>query len=259
MDQTLNHTVNILGVKVGTQTSNTLIDYTISSIENKEKIIIAYVNIHTINLSLNLPWFRDYLNQSSKTYCDGYGVKLGAFLLGYHIPERYTAPDWLPVLAQQCAKDNITMFLLGARPGVAERAALQLTSQNPGLQIVDTHHGYFDKTLNSPENEFIIEKINTSSADILVLGLGTPLQEQWLMENWNRLNCRVALPVGAALDYLGGEARRAPHWMTDHGFEWTGRLLANPRRFWKRYIFGIPSFLFTVTRQRLGRYPLDGS
>ena len=258
MEQTINNTVNILGVKLGTQTSNELIDYIITSIENKEKSLIAYVNIHTINLSLKIPWFRDYLNQASKTYCDGYGVKLGACLLGYHIPERYTAPDWLPELAHQCSKNKYTMFLLGSQPGVAERAALQLIRQNPGLLIVDTHHGYFNKTLNSPDNESVIEKINSSGADILVLGLGTPLQEQWLKENWNRLNCRVALPVGAALDYLGGEAWRAPHWMTDHGLEWTGRLLACPGRFWKRYLFGIPSFLINVMRQRLGQYPLDG-
>jgi N-acetylglucosaminyldiphosphoundecaprenol N-acetyl-beta-D-mannosaminyltransferase len=253
------HSVDILGVNVGTQTSHALLDYISATIDANERAIIAYINIHTINLSMRLPWFREYLNLASNTYCDGYGVKLAAWLLGYHIPERYTAPDWIPDLVKLCSKNDYTIFILGAKPGVAFNAARKLSNQARGVKIVETHHGYFNKTADSPENELIIEKINSHHADILILGLGTPLQEQWLMENWQRLNCRIALPVGAALDYLGGEAWRAPHWMTDNGFEWIGRLLSNPRRFWKRYIIGIPCFLYYVFLQRLGHPIRPGS
>lgn len=255
MTKPLNSTIDILGVRVGTQPVNKLISFIADSIDHGDRAIIAYVNIHTINLSRKYPWFRKYLNQASKTYCDGYGVKLGAFLLGYYIPERYTAPDWLPALISTCAANHYTLFFLGARPGVAEKAARELTRNHPGLQKISTHHGYFDTTPNSPDTMNVIQMINSVGADILVLGLGTPSQEKWLTENWEHLNCRVAMPVGAALDYIAKAAWRAPHWMTDHGFEWLGRLIAHPRRFWKRYLFGIPSFYYNVLRQRLGFYP----
>lgn len=252
MDAQHSNTINILGVRVGTQTSKMLIQYIVDSIGCGNRIIIEYINIHTINLALNHPWLQEFLNRASMTYCDGYGIKLGAWMLGQHIPERYTAPDWLPELAAVCVRENYTMFILGAKPEVARKAACKLTGQHPNLQIVDVHHGYFDTSADSQENERLIRRLNALDFDILVLGLGTPLQEKWLLENWSRLNCRVALPVGAALDYLAGEAWRAPRWMTDHGFEWLGRLIVNPRRFWRRYLLGIPNFLVHVLRQRFG-------
>ena len=255
--QPVNHSINILGVHVGTQTIQELIDYIIASVEAGDRILLGYVNIHTINLAQQQHWFKDYLNRVNRTFCDGYGIKLGARLLGHHIPERYTPPDWLPKLASICTNNGYRMFFLGANPGVAEKAAHQLMSLFPQLNIVGTHHGYFDKSPESPENEGILENINMLNVDILVIGLGMPVQERWLLENWPRLNCRVALPVGAAFDYLAGSIPRAPCWITDHGLEWLGRLLFEPGRLWKRYVVGIPVFLFNIIRQRLGLYPLD--
>ena len=254
MDLCLNNSVKVLGVPVGTQTSQGLIQYIADSIESGDRSVVAYINIHAINLALKFPWFKDFLNNASRTYCDGYGIKLGALILGHHITERYTAPDWLPGLASMCAKNGYTMFFLGAEPGVAERASQILTAREPDLRIIDTHHGYFDTTYDCPDNAAVIQLINSQEIDILVLGLGTPLQERWLSENWDRLNCRVALPVGAAFDYLAGHAWRAPRWMTDNGFEWLGRLLANPLRFWRRYLLGIPHFIFHLFKQKVGYY-----
>ncbi len=254
MDSGLNHTINILGVPVGTQTSGMLIQFIADCIDHGDRSIIAYINIHAINQAIKYPWYREFLNKASRTYCDGYGVKLGASILGHHIPERYTAPDWLPDLASTCAHKGYTMYFLGAEPGVAERAAQSLSRLEPGLQVIDTHHGYFDTAYNCPENTAVIQLLNDREIDILVLGLGTPLQEKWLLENWDRLSCRVALPVGAAFDYLAGTAWRAPRWMTDHGFEWLGRLLVNPLRFWRRYLLGIPKFFYHLFRQRSGYY-----
>jgi len=126
----------------------------------------------------------------------------------------------------------------GVSPGVADQAALKLITKYPQLLIVGTYHGYFDKTHGSQENELIVQAINRLDVDILLVGMGMPVQEKWLKENWPRLNCRVALPIGAAFDYLAGTTRRAPHWLTDHGFEWLGRLLVEPGRLWRRYVVG---------------------
>ena len=248
--------VNILGVEVGTQTSRELIDYISQSIDTHKRILLAYVNIYAINLAQHEQWFKSFLNNADMAFCDGYGIKLGARLLGYHIPERYTPPDWIPLLASVCASKGFRMYFLGAQPGVADLVAQQLKGQFSELQIAGVFHGYFDKTVDSAENEDLIRGINELNVDVLVVGMGIPTQEKWLAENWSKLNCHVIIPVGAAFDYLAGTIPRAPRWVTDHGFEWLGRLITEPGRMWKRYLVGIPVFYFNILRQRLGLFPL---
>jgi len=253
----LSERVNILGVHVGTMTADELLLFIIQSVESGNKNIVAYLNIHAINLAQKHRWFKQFLNSDCITYCDGFGIMLGASILGLDIPERYSIPDWFPRLASDCSQKKISMYFLGARPGVADKAAQRLCLEYPGLRILGTHHGYFDTTERSEENDRIIQLINRLTPDILVIGLGMPAQERWLMKNWSALEYHVALPVGAGLDYLAGDTPRAPHWMTDHGLEWLGRLLVEPRRLWRRYLVGIPTFLLNIFKQRLGLFPLD--
>ena len=132
------------------------------------------------------------------------------------------------------------------------KAAVRLTERFPNLRILGTHHGFFDKTPGSLENEDVIQRINAVKPDILVTGFGMPLQERWLMDNWDRIEANVALTGGAVFDYISEELRRAPRWMTDHSLEWLGRLIIEPRRLWRRYLIGNPLFLWRVLKQRLG-------
>lgn len=243
----------LLGVAIHSVRLDRLLAITAERIQARERAILTYVNVHGMNLAYRLPWFRDFLNQSDIVFCDGFGVKWGGRLLGYHIPERFTPPDWLDRLAELAARQSFTMFLVGSRPGVAAKAADYLQGRCPGLRVVGTHHGYFDKTPGSADNEAVIQTINAARPDILIVGFGMPRQERWLMENWERIDARVALTVGAAFDYLAGEVRRGPRWMTDHGLEWLARLLIEPRRLWHRYLVGNPLFLSRVLRQRWGR------
>jgi len=172
--------------------------------------------------------------------------------LGYNIPQRITYADWMWQLAEFAESHGFTLFFLGARPGVADKAAARLKERFPNLRIVGTRHGYFDKDAGSPENEAVIRKINAAKPNILIVGFGMPLQECWLMENWDRIEANVALTGGAVFDYVSGELPRGPRWMTDHGLEWLARLIIEPRRLWKRYLIGNPLFLWRVVKQRLG-------
>jgi N-acetylglucosaminyldiphosphoundecaprenol N-acetyl-beta-D-mannosaminyltransferase len=147
------------------------------------------------------------------------------------------------------------LYFLGAKPGVAEKFAQDLKRQFPQIKIVGMQHGYFDKTAGCSENIAVIQAINNAHPDLLVIGLGMLTQERWLSENWQDLNARVALPVGAMFDYLAGVSPRAPSWMTDHGLEWLGRLLVEPRRLAERYLVGNPRFIFAIAQQRLGHRP----
>jgi N-acetylglucosaminyldiphosphoundecaprenol N-acetyl-beta-D-mannosaminyltransferase len=168
-----------------------------------------------------------------------------------------TWADFAWQLTEFAEPRGFTFFFLGARPGVADKAAANLKARYPDLRIVGTHHGYFDKTPGSVENEAVIEQINAVKPNILIVGFGMPLQERWLMENWDRIDANVALTGGAVFDYVSGELQRAPRWMTDNGLEWLGRLLIEPRRLWKRYLIGNPLFIWRVLKQRLGLLRFD--
>lgn len=221
-------------------------------IETDRKAMVLNVNAQMLNLAFERPWLNNFINCSDLVFCDGAGVLLAARILGFHIPQRITYADWMWQLAEFSAQNGYSFFFLGAQPGVADKAAARLKERFLGLKIAGFHHGFFDKTKGSAENEAVIEEINAVQPDILVVGFGMPLQEQWLLENWERLNARVTLTGGAVFDYISGELRRAPRWMTDHGLEWLGRLVIEPRRLWKRYLVGNPLFLWRVLLQRFG-------
>lgn len=243
---------SILDVMVNSITSQEIIDAISHYIKTNSKVTISNVNVQAINLTFKYPWFRDFLNQSDIVFCDGFGVILGAKILGKNIINRNTPPDWIPQLAEICAQNNYGMGLIGSTAGVAEKVTEVLSKDNPTLKIPFTHHGYFNKTSGHPENDAIIQAINAAKPDILLVGFGMPLQEKWIMENFDRLDVKVVMPIGAAFDYISGNVRRAPPWMTDHGLEWLGRLIIEPRRLWKRYIVGIPLFFYRVLLGKFG-------
>ena len=244
--------VRLLGIHVHMLPVDDLLAYMSYVIRSQHRALIANVNVHAMNLSYDLPWFRAFLNSADMVFCDGAGVLLGARILGYPGSRRITYADWMWQLAEFVEPRGFTLFFLGARPRVADKAAACLIERFPDLHIVGIHHGYFDKAPGSPENEAVIQQINDVQPNILVIGFGMPLQEQWLMRNWERIEANVALTGGAVFDYVSGQLRRGPRWMTDHNMEWLARLIIEPRRLWRRYLIGNPLFLWRVLKQRFG-------
>jgi N-acetylglucosaminyldiphosphoundecaprenol N-acetyl-beta-D-mannosaminyltransferase len=215
-------------------------------VRSGERGLVLNANAHCLNLCYEDPKLRDFLNGAEVVFCDGAGVMLAARVLGRRLPARITYADWAWQLAAFVESEGFSLYFLGARPGVAQAAARRLKERYPTLEIVGVHHGYFD------HSEAVVEEINAAAPDILLVGLGMPLQEYWLMENWHRLDAGVALTGGAVFDYVSGKLRRGPHLLTSSGFEWLARLLIEPRRLWRRYLVGNPLFLLRVLKQRLG-------
>jgi hypothetical protein len=114
------------------------------------------------------------------------------------------------------------------------------------------HHGYFQ--IGTEHSERVVEHIAEQKPDVLLVGMGTPLQELWVDHYFDRLDARVVWTVGALFDYVSGRVQRAPHWMADHGLEWIFRLALEPRRMWRRYLLGNPVFLWRVLNERKGRH-----
>ncbi|MHC1784030.1 MAG: WecB/TagA/CpsF family glycosyltransferase [Anaerolineaceae bacterium] len=184
-----NRSPYILGVRVDDLSKDALIDLILRAAEQKRKVLITYVNVHAVNLAYSDNWFRNFLNSSDVVFCDGFGVKLAASILFGKRIERFTPPDWLPELAGRAAAQGFSFFLLGGRPGIAEKAAEKLAQGTHGFRLAGAFHGYFLKDQVSFENQEVISKINQSKPDILLVGFGMPLQEKWIDENHQGPEC----------------------------------------------------------------------
>ena len=244
--------INVLGVGVDPLTVEELHERMLGFVENGDHALVLHANAHGLNLACSDERLRGFFNGAQLVFCDGAGVMLAARLLGQGIPERITYADWTWKLAAFAEERGLSLFFLGARPGVAEKAARRLEYCFPKLRIAGAEHGYFDRTPGSPENEAVIKKINAARPDVLLVGFGMPLQEFWLAENWEKVDANVALTGGAVFDYVSGELRRGPRFLIDHGLESVARLIIEPRRMWRRYVVGNPLFLLRVLKQRLG-------
>jgi N-acetylglucosaminyldiphosphoundecaprenol N-acetyl-beta-D-mannosaminyltransferase len=237
------NTIDILGVRVDNISLNDLIRRVEDFVASGDRYRVMYANVHVLNAAYRDPDLRRILNAVDLVYCDGAGVRLGARLTGQHLPERMTGADWIHDLCRACQKKRYALYLFGGELGIADRAAQALQAQHPGLIIAGTHDGFFD------DSSTIITAINQARPDILLVGLGTPLQERWIDQHFDALEAPVVWAVGALVDFVAGKVPRAPRWMLDHGLEWLYRLLVEPRRMWHRYVIGNPLFIYRVLTQ----------
>lgn len=216
--------------------------------------LVNNVNIHACNLAFEQPAFREILNRSEVVFCDGFGVKLAGWLTGNRLGQRMTPPDWIDELFALCVRKNYSVYFLGDTDEVVGQFSKKVQANYPDLKVAGWHHGFFD--LQGLENEEVVVAIDESGADIIITGMGMPRQELWAWEAKPHLQKGVIIAAGALFRWYTGVEQRAPKWMTDAGLEWLARLLASPRRHFKRYVVGIPLFYWRVIRcqwLRLGR------
>lgn len=241
--------VNVLGVAVDSLTLTDLIARVDGLIGSGGRHTVMYANVHVLNTAYLDPQLRRVLNEADLVYCDGAGVRLGGWLSGGSLPERMTGADWIYALCNHCQETGRSLFFLGGAPAVAAGAAQRLRTQYPGLHIKGTHHGYVHDVAD--ENAQAVSMINSTRPDIVLVGMGTPLQEKWIASHRSDLDVPVCWAVGALFDYVAGEVPRGPRWMLDHGLEWLYRLWLEPRRLGYRYLIGNPLFCFRVLQRRL--------
>jgi N-acetylglucosaminyldiphosphoundecaprenol N-acetyl-beta-D-mannosaminyltransferase len=161
--------------------------------------------------------------------------------MGSPLPERVPGSELVYNLAELAAQEGWRLFLLGAGPGVAEEAATIFQSRYPELRIAGTYAG----SPNLTENDAIVRRINNSRADMLFVAYGAPNQDKWIARNRESLpTIKLALGIGGSLDFVTGQAQRAPHWIQDLGLEWLHRLILEPWR-WRRML-ALPRFALKV-------------
>ncbi len=240
--------ITVAGVRVTAASMGELHRAISDLVESKAQGYVLSGNVHGLNMARKYPWLGDFYASADIVRVDGAGVVLGARILGHHIPPRITWADWGWPLAEYLAEQGHSLYLLGGPEGMAEKAAFRLSEHACGLKILGTQHGFFTKT--GPENQSVVDAINQAGPDILLVGMGMPLQERWILDNRHQLNPKVIITAGAAFEYLAGTVARCPAWMGNMGLEWLYRFSQAPRRMAKRYLWGNPLFIFRVLLQR---------
>ena len=175
------------------------------------------------------PRFLNILNTSQLVLADGISVVLASKIIGDPMQGRVTGVGFAQALAAAMAEEGKSLFLLGAKPGVAEKAARKLQEAYPGLRIAGTHDGYFK------EEGPVVDAINAAHPDALLVCLGAPKQEYFMEEHDADLEVPVMAGLGGSMDVLAGNVQRAPEFYQKHGLEWLYRLVKEPQR-WRRMI-----------------------
>ncbi len=237
--------IDILGVPVAKLSRESLFAFYDRILGENVKGWIGYVNIHTVNLAHEQEWFLNYLRHSLLNYCDGNGVRLGSLLLGERIPIRFTLADHWNLLCEHFENNGTSVYFLGTKPEIIEKAVQNVRKVHPELNILGWHHGFFP-IFNGID---VVSQINKLKPDILFVGMGMPIQEKWIQKNIASLNVKVAWSAGGLFDFLAGVRERPPEFISRIGFEWLYRLLQEPTRLWRRYLIGNPLFLYRIVRQ----------
>lgn len=174
---------------------------------------------------------------------DGIGVIYGAKILGTPLKEKIPGIDFTSALMEKMQQEGRSVFLFGSKPGVAEKAVDNLSAKYPELKFVGTNDGYFK------DDAPIIEKINSAKPDLLLVCLGAPKQEKWMMANAEKLDVGLMIGAGGSLDVFAGVVERAPEIWQKLGLEWLHRLLKEPRRIGR--MMRLPKFLIFVIIKKI--------
>jgi exopolysaccharide biosynthesis WecB/TagA/CpsF family protein len=181
-------------------------DEAIQNIFNADRQTVAFLNAHCINVAANDSVYRWALSKATTLLPDGSGMNLAARISGKKFVENLNGTDLFLDIIKEAASREMKVFFLGSQPGIAVRAAENANSIEPSLKIAGTQHGFF-----KPEDESkVIDSINASGADVVLVALGVPQQDIWIARNRARLNAQVVFGVGAQFDFWSGRVSRAP-------------------------------------------------
>lgn len=182
------------------------------------------------------------VNGADLVIADGIGVVKGAAMLGTPLKAKVPGIEFASGLMARMAEEGLSLYLLGAKPGVAELAGNRLSEEYPGLKIAGTHDGYFQ------EDGPVVEEIRASGADVVFVCLGAPKQELWMAKNGVLSGAKLLCGLGGSLDVFAGITERAPKFWSDHGLEWFYRLCKEPKRIGR--MMKLPRFLVHVKQEK---------
>ena len=237
------------------QTVNTILEW-IGTEQTKPHVVVT-PNVNLTLLQQRDAEFRRVLNQASLCVVDGKPIYWASRLFKKDLPEVVTGSDLVPAVFSAHQKtrshEKLKVYLLGAGEGVAERAAHNIMTQHPAVDVCGVYSPPFGFEHDEAECRAICERIQASQASLLVIGLGAPKQELWADKYLKQTGVKVAVCAGATIDFMAGEKARAPVWMTRAGLEWLFRVVTEPKRLAKRYLndgLALPGLFWSEFRKR---------
>ncbi len=240
--------IKIFGIKIDLTNSQEILNEIKYDAQSNQKCLIANVNINAMNIAYTNLKMKNFLNSAKINFVDGDGVNLGAKILNLPAGPKVTYDWWIWELAKFSEKNDLSWYILGAKHSSLQKAVNKLKNKFPNLIIAGYHDGYFNK--NGKENETIINEINYCKPNILLMAMGMPMQEEWLYDNWNKININTALTGGAVVDYISGDFKSTPKIFRKLKLEWFFRFLQKPKYLFKRYFLGNPLFVFRVLLEK---------
>lgn len=210
---------------------------------------VVFANAHVLNCTATDPAYRRTVASADMIYADGSGLAIAARLAGRALADNVNGTDLLPLLAAAAQKASTGIFLLGGAPGRAQASLETLAGLGHGRAMAGAHHGFIAP--GSAAEQSVIDTINASGAAIVLVGMGVPLQDQWIERNAHRIDAPVLIGVGGLFDFFSGSVTRAPAILRAAGLEWCWRLAQEPRRMWRRYIIGNVRFLARACRHAM--------
>lgn len=211
----------------------------------KKSNTLFFINAHCFNIAVKDKDYHKALNESDLLLNDGIGMELGSRFARLRFKENMNGTDFIPKVIDTAKHLSIGTYFLGAKPGVAAKAAEIINTKAGNFCVVGHSDGYFSQD----DEANIIKNIQQSKAGLLILGMGVPIQELWIKKHLYQLpDVRLAIAGGAIIDFMSGNIKRAPKWMRTYGMEWVYRFVHEPVRLFNRYFVGNFVFFYNIWR-----------
>ena len=234
--------INVLGVEFDNVTLREAVDRGFELLQGEGSHYVVTPNPEIVEVCREDAEAKAAVNGATLVLPDGIGVIKGAAMLGTPLKERTPGVEFGAMLVAKMAEKGMSLYLLGAKPGVAELAAKNLAEKNPGLKIAGAHDGYFK------DDEPVVAAIRESGADCVFVCLGAPKQEKWMKKNGAATGAKLLCGLGGSIDVFSGTVERAPKFWCDHNLEWFYRLCKEPRRI--KRMMKLPLFLVHVRQEK---------
>lgn len=236
---------DIHGVMIDNVNMDEALEIVLTMLKGKTANKIFTPNAEIIMQANRDPELLNILNSAELVIPDGAGVILASRILKCRLKEKVSGIDLVKEILKNTKKKPVSFFILGGKPGIAEKASINILSDYPKAKIMGFRNGYFEES-EIPE---IIKQINDSKAEILLVGLGAPKQEKWIHKYAGQLNSKVIMGIGGAIDVFAGNAALAPEFMRKAGLEWLFRLIKEPGRY--KRMLDLPRFMILTFKKRL--------
>ncbi len=225
----------LLNTYVNNLTMSETIDAVEELIKSEKKSYVVAINVDVVIKIENDPYLKKIVDNADMVLVDGKPLVWISNFYGKPLKAKISGSDLVPLLCEEASKKQYSIFIIGGKEGVAEQAKQNLEKRLPGIRIVGT----YAPTYGFEKNDAELNKINTllseAKPDLLIACFGCPKQEKWIFENISKYDAKVSICAGATVDFLAGNIKRAPRWMSEHGLEWLYRFLQEPKRMFRRY------------------------